>query len=206
MFPLHRYRPGVFRISPSRWVSISYTTVPMLTSQDPRCSYILYSKMPGSDAFHLDNCTAPKDTEEVEHLVRSYAEHVIKLSQAPFNAIGSPMLSHEDTDRRLVGAAYMPTDDFVNPEPPHFGGPFHTMRDFYLWRIETIVDLIKKGFVYRDAPLFFYLLHLELRRMVLNEASFAKQDDEYYISHPDPAGRNMLVDRGAITAFVDWSE
>lgn len=178
------------------------STVQALKKVDLRSNYVYCT--PGHDAFHLDRSTglAPLDAE-TSRLIRCFAEHAIMLSQAPFEGIGSPRSDGQDVGRRAVGP-FIPPIAFVRPEPPHFGGPFSTMRDYYLWQIEIILDVIKRGFCFRDAPLFFFLVHPDIRRMVMNEQGLTKEENEFYITHPDPAGRNLLVEKGNITAYVDW--
>lgn len=169
---------------------------------DHRTTYMIYSEMPGTTGEDLDIEGIPSD-EHTASLVRSYAEHHVKLSKAPFRGIGSPCLRQGDSQPYSAGP-FIPLSAFVRPDASHFEGPFRTMRDYYMARIDTILHLILRGLIYREMPLLFYLLHLEVKSMVSLSEELDREVRECFIRHPDAAGRNLLVESGTITAYVDW--
>lgn len=161
--------------------------------------------MPGYEDPALGRSIPHADVEQdptVISLIKSYARHMIRLSSRSYEQIGALDLD-EQTGKMTVGN-YIPFPQHNTSEPPYFGGPFDTMQDCLLWRIDTLLGLIKQGYSLRNTTLMSYLVHLELRSLVTSHKPLAVQEKEFYIKHVDPSAQNMLVQDGEITALVDW--
>jgi hypothetical protein len=117
----------------------------------------------------------------------------IKLSNIPCDAIGS-LIKNEQGE--TVWGPHLNGGYPESLNAPYFGGPFHTLRDRYVHRIDGLIGLIKQGLIYRQSPLLHYL--------VMADPAMAQREPSFYIRHPDCSGANILADGNRITGLIDW--
>lgn len=134
-------------------------------------------------------------------LIYDHAKISLQLSSIRFDKMGS--LDFDATGGIEVGP-FIPAHPFNSPVAPHFGGPFRNVRDCFLWQIDNVLSLIKRGQIARRSPLLAYLAHLEARSLVAGCAEMAETQSAFYVQHPDSGGRNVMALDGRITALVDW--
>jgi hypothetical protein len=133
--------------------------------------------------------------------VKDFAEISIKLSNLKFEAIGS--LTH-NKDGKVVCGPHLALGYQYYVKPPYYGGPFRTVRERYLHRIDSLIGLIKAGLIHRRSPLLHFLAFMEARRLVESDSEMAQQESEFYIRHPDCVGNNIMSEDGRITGLIDW--
>jgi hypothetical protein len=135
-------------------------------------------------------------------LIDSYAKQCIKLYDVQFDQIGS--LDADESGRVFVGRT-VDLRDGTRAEKPYFGGPFQSMRDLYLYKIELVLEWIKAGTWFRPNPTFGYLIHLELKELVTNTEALDDDETTFFLQHPDSLGRNMLISEdGELECLLDW--
>lgn len=139
--------------------------------------------------------------EDMKVFVDDYAEISIKLSKIHCGAIGS--LSRNDAGE-IVWGSHLSGGYAESLEAPYFGGPFYTLRDRYIHRINALIDLTKKGLIHRMAPLLHYLALMEARRLVMADPVMARREPSFHIRHPDCSGANVLADGKRIVGLIDW--
>lgn len=123
------------------------------------------------------------------------------MSTLTFDTIGSPVWDDkgEITIGNLVDYAYC--DD---KGVPHFGGPFKTLRDRYLFAINHNLEAMRKGYMHRSGLLLPYLAHLTLRAFVISIEELSREEGTFYLPHPDLHPDNVITDGESITGLVDW--
>jgi hypothetical protein len=139
--------------------------------------------------------------EEMKVFVEDFAEISIKLSKIPCDAIGS--LSRNDAGE-VVWGPHVSGGYAESLKAPYFGGPFYTLRDRYIHRIDSLIDLTKRGLIHRMAPLLNYLVLMEARRLVMADPTMARRESTFYIRHPDCSGSNVLAVGNKIVGLIDW--
>ena len=159
--------------------------------------------MPGTEAAE-HTCGLSEGAmsrEDMKVFVDDFADISVKISKIPCNAIGS--LCRNDAGDGVWGP-HLNGGYTESLEAPYFGGPFYTLRDRYIYRIDSLIDLTKKGLIHRLAPLFHYLALMEARRLVMTDPVMARRESTFYIRHPDCSGSNILADGNKITGLIDW--
>lgn len=141
------------------------------------------------------------DESEMRNLIERYAHISVKMSSLTFDKMGSLTKS---PDGKVTVGPLIPFGKMNDPAAPYFEGPFDSMRDGYNWRIGLILEAIKAGQIYRDAPLLAYLIMLELRSLINDCEEMSRKPSAFYIQHPDSGGRNIMTSKGEISAVVDW--
>ena len=141
------------------------------------------------------------DQKTMRNLIERYAHISVKMSSLTFDKMGS--LTRDQDGKATVGPL-IPFGKMNDPKVPYFSGPFDCMRDGYNWRIGLILESIKAGQIYRDAPLLAYLIMLEVRSLINDCEEMSRKSSTFYIQHPDSGGRNFMASEGEITAVVDW--
>jgi hypothetical protein len=195
---VHHWGTGEF----SKTNSESYEVI-VANQVDPLCRHIVYDKMPGIGAEETEVALSEGNIsrQEMKVFTDEFAAMSIKLSKIPSDAIGS---------LTKTGAG----DIFWGPhlnggyqeslEAPYFGGPFSTLRDRYVHRIDGLVGLTKQGLIYRKSPLLHYLALMEARRLVIADPVMSQQEPAFYIRHPDCSGANILANGLKIVGLIDW--
>jgi len=159
--------------------------------------------MPGIEASETEVALSDEtmSREDMKVFVDDYAEISIKMSKIPCDAIGS--LSRNDAGE-VVWGPHLSGGYPENQDAPHFGGPFYTLCDRWVYRIDALINLIKKGLVYRKSPLLHYLAFMEARRLVMGDPVLSRRESTFYIRHPDCSGANILANGVNIVGLVDW--
>ena len=139
--------------------------------------------------------------DDMKVFVDDFAAISVKLSNIPCDAIGS--LARTETGEVIWGP-HLNGGYPESLEAPYFGGPFYTLRDRYIHRIDALIEFIKKGLIYRLSPLLHYLALMEARRLVMADLVMARRETTLYIRHPDCSGANILADQNRITGMIDW--
>lgn len=145
--------------------------------------------------------TDGEDDSDLKAFARNFAGLSVAISDIHCDSMGS--LVNYDHGRLVWG----PMLNGGYPESldmPCFGGPFHSLRDLYTHRIDGLIDLIKRGLIYRRAPLLVFLALREARRLVVADEKFCRRETRFYIRHPDCSWSNILSDGPNITGLIDW--
>lgn len=167
---------------------------------DPHAAYIIYDRLvggPDPDLVYPDDCEESK----LRRLIGQHASIAIQLSSLTFNAIGSPTLDDRG-DITIGNLVDLPHCD--ENGSPHFGDPFKTLRDRYLYVIDINLEAIRKGYMHRSGLLLPYLAHLALRQYVISLDELSREEETFYLPHPDLHSDNVLTDGVNITGLVDW--
>jgi hypothetical protein len=165
---------------------------------DPRSTYIIYDKLPGKTRWSLRDY----DKHEISDLINLYVEQSIKLESAKFDKIGS--LDIDDNTGTIIVGNNADLREMTSREKPYFGGPFSTMREFYLYRIDQTLEAIRAGQTFRQGPVLGYLIHLELRRLVQATTVLDDEETEFFLQHPDSHLGNLLFTKHEISGLLDW--
>jgi hypothetical protein len=159
--------------------------------------------MPGSSSAEAECALSDggMSEEEIKSLASDYAAISIRLSHIPCDMIGSVVKYEQGsaTWGPLINGGY--AESF---EAPYFGGPFYTLRDRYVHRINSLISLFRRGLIHRMSPLVHYLALMEARRLVMGDAKMAERESVFYIRHPDCSGSNILSDGPKIVGLIDW--
>jgi hypothetical protein len=134
--------------------------------------------------------------------VESYADFSIQLATRSFEAMGS-LIPDPTSGKPIVG----PLIDYRNANSinaPYFGGPFKTLRERYIYHIDNVIEGLKKGLICRRAPVLTYLAHLVAREMVMGCPELAEECTEFYLRQPDARADQFLIEKGKISAVLDW--
>jgi len=159
--------------------------------------------MPGIEASETEVALSDgtMSREDMKVFVDDYAEISMKMSKILCDAIGS--LSRNAVGE-VVWGPHLSGGYAESLELPYFGGPFYTLRDRYVHRIDALIDLTKKGLIHRLAPLLHYLALMEARRLVISDPAMARREPTFYIRHPDCSGANTLAHENRIVGLIDW--
>jgi hypothetical protein len=76
----------------------------------------------------------------------------------------------------------------------------------YLHNVDNILKAIRAGTIYRDRPLFEYLMHLDIKTWLMDDKSMDMSEGEgCFLWHPDSHSDNMMVgEDGKISSMIDW--
>lgn len=146
------------------------------------------------------------DVSQLRDLVDHFAAISVQMSTKVFDAIGSLVWDHDANGFRVGDAVDVPRYD--ESGTARFGGPFKTLRDRYLYAIDTQLEAIKKGYLHRSGLRLRYLAYQSLREYVLSIDELAREEKEFYLTHPDFEQNNFMIDPKAgtrISAVVDWN-
>jgi hypothetical protein len=139
--------------------------------------------------------------EDMKTFAESYAAVSIKISEIPCYTFAS--LSTNNQGQVVWGPLLHPGYP-GSLEAPFFGGPFETLRDAYVHRIEGLLELLKRGLIHRTSPLVHYLAFKEARRLVMGDPTFEERESTFYIRHPDCSGANILSKDSKVVGLIDW--
>jgi hypothetical protein len=170
---------------------------------DPLRRYIINDKMPGLAATDAE-VGLSDDTMEKEDMrifATDFASISVQLSNIHCEAIGSLV---NDGNGEIKWGPHRNLGYPENQDAPYFGGPFYTLCDRYVYRIDALIKLIKKGLVYRKSPLLHYLAFMEARRLVMGDPVLSRRESTFYIRHPDCSGANILANEVNIVGLIDW--
>ncbi|WVQ65203.1 uncharacterized protein L199_003376 [Kwoniella botswanensis] len=187
------YLPGYMRVKGER----NETTL----------DYFFLSFMEGTPmdiprSGHLGEITLPDD--QLQHFIEEYAKTEIQLRnlRLPFTKIGC--IYPAEHDGMLVGPI-VSRGSFMNPTPPYFMGPFDTLKDMYLAKIDSALRYISLNALQGQNPVDAYLWHLELRELVSHSKVLCEVPDDLFIKHDDKKGDEMMVDsEGKVIGVIDW--
>jgi hypothetical protein len=174
-----------------------------LTRLDPLRRHIIYDKMAGLSATGTEVALSDGTMEEADMrvFVNDFAAISVQLSGITCEAIGSLA---KNSQAETVWGPHLSGGYAENLEAPYFGGPFLTLRARYVYRIDSLVELIKQGLIYRKSPLPHYLALMEARRLVIADPVMSQQEPRFYIRHPDCSGANILANGLKIVGLIDW--
>ena len=139
--------------------------------------------------------------EDLRTFAESYAATSIMMSEIHCGSIGSLAKNKEG---EVMWGPLLHGGYPDSLEAPFFGGPFHTLRDAYIHRIDGLIEQLKRGIIHRKSPLVHYLAFKEARRLVIGDPAFAERETTFYISHPDCSGANILSKDFKVVGLIDW--
>lgn len=142
-------------------------------------------------------------SDQIDNMIDSYAEQMIKISEVSFDAIGGLKLGAEG---KIVVGGMVDSRDTNAPNQVDLGGPFCSMRERYLYQIDACLAAIEADMLFRSDLSTMYLAYLDLRDLV-KSTSLLDQDQEtrFYLKHPDETLDNFLImENGEVSAILDW--
>ena len=139
--------------------------------------------------------------EDLRSFAESYAGISIKMSEIPCGSFGSLIKTEHG---EVIWGPLLRGGYPDSLEAPYFGGPFHTLRDAYIHRIDGLIEFLKRGLIHRKSPLVHYLAFKEARRLVMGDPSFAERETTFYIRHPDCSAANILSKDFKVVGLIDW--
>jgi hypothetical protein len=142
-------------------------------------------------------------SDQIDKMIDTYAEQMIKISEVSFDAIGGLKL---DENGKIVVGGMVDSRDTNAPDQANLGGPFHSMREYYLYQIDACLAAIKAGMLFRRDLYTSFLAYRELRELVASSPVLnAEEDSKFYLVHPDGGASNILItEDGRISALLDW--
>ena len=142
-------------------------------------------------------------SDQIDNMIDSYAEQMIKISEVSFDAIGGLKLSAEE---KIVVGGMVDSRDTNAPDQVDLGGPFCSMRERYLYQIDACLAAIEADMLFRRDLYTSFLAYREIRELVaaspvLNE----EENPQFYLVHPDGGASNILImEDGRVSALLDW--
>jgi hypothetical protein len=170
---------------------------------DPLCRHIIYGRVEGEACTDMTGGISDggPSLDDMKAFIEEYAAVSIKLSDIPCEAIGS---FTTDSDGIIKVGPPISRALPESLEAPFFKGPFYTLRDRYISRIDGLNRMILKGIAFRNAPLLHYLALLEARELVESNDLFPRKKEQFYVRHADSSGANVMAKDSKITAIIDW--
>jgi hypothetical protein len=127
---------------------------------------------------------------------------MVRLEGAKFTKIGS--LDTNRSGATIIGTM-VDQRELTRRDEPFFGGPFLSMREYYLYQIDEVLQSIKAGQTFREDPVMGYLIHLELRNLVRKTEALDDSETDFFLQHPDShIGNTLLSEDGDISGLLDW--
>ncbi|RXK35578.1 hypothetical protein M231_07163 [Tremella mesenterica] len=187
-------------------------------------NYFFLEMMPGKKWYprpaplSVGAIQRPDAQEKYKKIIDDFVRFQLILADVPFHGgIGSlypsslashPVLNNINPRRsRKYQSDYAitgPLVDFCKPDRPRLLGPFWSNRDRYLAQIDLILDKLFTQELLVDEPLPMFLSHLHARKMVQTCQDMAREENEFYIKHPDSKANQILVSEGSLSAVLDW--
>lgn len=161
-------------------------------------------KVPGANCWETLDAGLEEGEVSEDHtraMVKGWAELSISLAGTTYKAMGCPDL--DDAGNIVIGNMLGPSYPDM-PNYPYFAGPFKAQRERWLNKLDCLLNHAKMGWLVNDQPLVVYLALLHTRALVETNESFAKQETEFYVKHPDSHGGNIMAEGSRITALIDW--
>lgn len=171
---------------------------------DPRCLFIIFDHKRGAPSEDLF-WEPESDTQAARAtFIEEYADYAIQVAELSYDAIGSLKFGEGSASGSITVGPLVDLYGISGIAPPHFPGPFKTMRDRCILQIDRVLEYTRKGLVGRGRPLYVYLGHLVARSLVMNCADLAKEEGEFFIRQPDALTCQFLSHENEITAVLDW--
>jgi hypothetical protein len=142
-------------------------------------------------------------SDQIDKMIDTYAEQMIKISEVGFDAIGGLKL---DENGKIVVGGMVDSRDTNAPDQENLGGPFHSMREYYLYQIDACLAAIEAGMLFWRDLYTSFLAYREIRELVASSPVLNEEkDSKFYLTHPDGGASNILIaEDGRISALLDW--
>jgi hypothetical protein len=146
---------------------------------------------------HGPRLGVPTDLAAARMFMASYADHQIAISNMPFQGIGQ--LARSESGSIAVGP--MAQQAIQLPGPPWMIGPCKRLQDalFEYWDHQMNAARARGHNNLRS-----YLSHLDKKRLLRSFGPLTKFPQTTYIKHADEASFQYFVDRGRLSAILDW--
>lgn len=192
---------NVGRLSKTNGELSTCSRQPELTRSDPRCSHLIAKRLSGKELdVHSGLAYGDWDEDETKSMIDSFTDITIRMSEKPFEAIGS-------LDVAADGSIMVGSDTafaFYEGNKPVFGGPYANLQERYSFVLGMFCKSIKYGVLFRKFPTLAYLMFAETRRLVMNCKALKSNETEFFLGHPDPSGGNILFEGTSVTGYIDW--
>jgi hypothetical protein len=139
----------------------------------------------------------PTDLDEARKFISGYADQQIAISGLQYKGIGQ--LTRAESGE--VTVAPMCQHAIQLPGPPWMIGPCQTLQEtlFSYWEHQ-----IKSADVRGPLGLRMYLSFLDRKRLLSSHGPLSDEPDHTYIKHADEGIYQYFMDKGALSAVLDW--
>jgi hypothetical protein len=137
----------------------------------------------------------PSDLSEARKFMASFADHMIGISNLSFRGIGQLVRNQSG----LVEVGPM-AQQAVSPGPWRMG-PCESLQEalFGYWDEQFAASNASGRWRLRS-----YLTLLDKKRLIRSFGPLAQDPKTTYIKHPDEAIMQYFVDKGLLSAVLDW--